>query len=129
MLTSFYKHPIEIFVNSFITAVVLFPLLGVSLFASLWYNLFAATGEYFYHANIKTPHWLRYFIQTPELHSIHHQYEVHEFNFSDIPIWDRMFGTYRDTVTFTHRCGFAEGAEQRIVEMLIFHDVHQSENA
>ena len=129
VLTSFYKHPIEIFVNSFITAVVLFPLLGVSLFVSLWYNLFAATGEYFYHANIKTPHWLRYFIQTPELHSIHHQYEVHEFNFSDIPIWDRMFGTYRDTVTFTHRCGFAEGAEQRIVEMLIFHDVHQSENA
>ena len=128
ILTSFYKHPLEIFINSFITALILFPVLGVSLLASFWYNFFAATGEYFYHANIKTPRWLRYFIQTPELHSIHHQYDVHNYNYSDIPVWDRIFGTYKDTVEFTDRCGFPEGAEQRLPEMLLFKDVYETEN-
>ena len=127
VLTSFYKHPIEILVNSLLTSVILFPLLGVSVFAGAWYNLFAATGEYFYHSNVKTPKWLRYFVQTPELHSIHHQYDIHSFNYSDIPIWDRIFGTYKDSVTFTERCGFPVGAEQKFWEMLIFKDVYQEE--
>jgi sterol desaturase/sphingolipid hydroxylase (fatty acid hydroxylase superfamily) len=125
VLTSFYKHPVEILVNSFLTAVILFPVLGVSLLASFWYNFFAATGEYFYHANVKTPRWLRYFVQTPELHSIHHQYDVHSFNYSDIPVWDRLFGTYRDATVFTARCGFPDGAEQRLPEMLLFRDVYE----
>lgn len=127
VLTSFYKHPIEIFVNSLLSVVILFPLLGVSAAAGAWYNLFAATGEYFYHANVKSPRWLRYFIQTPELHSIHHQYQVHKFSFSDIPVWDRIFGTYRDTVVFTGRCGFPEGAEQRIGAMVVFKDVYRQQ--
>ncbi len=128
VLTSFYKHPVEIFVNSFLAAVILFPLLGVSLIASFWYNFFAATGEYFYHANLKPPNWIRYFIQTPELHSVHHQYDVHKYNFSDIPIWNRLFGTYKDSISFTERCGFPDGAEQRIGEMLLFKDVYENEN-
>lgn len=125
VLTSFYKHPLEIFINSLITSTILFPILGVSVMAGAWCNFFAATGEYFYHANVKTPKWLRYFIQTPELHSIHHQYEVHSFNYSDLPVWDRIFGTYKDTVTFTERCGFPEDAEQKIGKMLLFKDVYQ----
>ena len=124
IFTSFYKHPIEIFVNSFITAVILFPILGCSLLGSIWYNFFAATGEYFYHANIRTPKWLRYFIQTPELHSIHHQLDVHKYNFSDIPIWDRLFGTYKDSTTFTDRCGFPNDNERKIWKMLVFKDVY-----
>src|SRR6266850_481214 len=92
ILTSFYKHPVEILTNAMLSAAVLYPLLGCSVLGTFWYNFFAATGEYFYHANLKTPTWLRYLIQTPELHSIHHQYEVHGFNYGDIPLWDRMFG-------------------------------------
>lgn len=126
ILTSFYKHPLEILVNSVLAGLILYPLLGASLLGAFWYNFFAATGEYFYHANVRTPRWLRYFIQTPELHSIHHQYDVHGFNYSDIPLWDRLFGTYRDTVEFTPRCGFPEGAEQRLPEMLRFRDVYES---
>jgi len=124
ILTSFYKHPVEILINTFFTAIILFPLLGVSLMASFWFNLFAATGEYFYHANIKTPPWLRYFIQTPELHSIHHQKDVHTYNFSDIPIWDRLFGTYKDTVEFTKECGFPKENERKLIPMLLFRDVY-----
>lgn len=103
------------------------PLPGVSG----WYprNFFAATGKYFYHANIRTPTWLRYFVQTPELHSIHHQYDVHRFNFSDIPLWDRLFGTYRDTIEFMPRCGFPDGAEQGLPEMLRFKDVYESDHS
>ena len=129
ILTSFYKHPLEILVNSVLAGLILYPLLGATMLGAFWYNFFAATGEYFYHANVRTPRWLRYFIQTPELHSIHHQYDVHRFNFSDIPLWDRTFGTYRDAVEFTPRCGFPDGAEQRLPEMLRFRDVYESTDA
>lgn len=129
ILTSFYKHPIEIFVNAILSAVIIYQVLGCSLMAAFWYNFFAATGEYFYHANIRTPGWLRYFIQTPELHSIHHQYDVHSFNYGDIPIWDRMFGTYKDTREFTERCGFPDGAEQRLSDMLLFRNVYDESAA
>jgi sterol desaturase/sphingolipid hydroxylase (fatty acid hydroxylase superfamily) len=122
--TSFYKHPIEILCDALLSALVLYPLLGCSMMGAFWYNFFAATGEYFYHANLRTPHWLRYVIQTPELHSIHHEYDVHNYNYSDIPIWDRLFGTYRDTTTFAPRCGFPTGAENRLGAMLIFKDVY-----
>jgi sterol desaturase/sphingolipid hydroxylase (fatty acid hydroxylase superfamily) len=128
ILTSFYKHPIEIIINSVFSSIIIYQLLGCSLMGAFWFNFFAATGEYFYHANIKTPGWLRYFVQTPELHSIHHQYDAHSFNYSDIPIWDRIFGTYRDARSFTSRCGFPEGAEQQFAEMLVFRDVYD-ENA
>lgn len=125
ILTSFYKHPVEILANSLVSATLLFPLLGCSMLGAFWYNFFAATGEYFYHANLKTPGWLRYFIQTPELHSVHHQYDLHDFNFSDVPIWDRLFGTYRDATSFSERCGFPTGAEQRLGAMLAFQDVYR----
>lgn len=124
-LTSFYKHPVEILSDAALAALILYPLLGCSVPGALWFNFFAATGEYFYHANIKTPRWLRYFIQTPELHSIHHQFDVHNYNYSDIPLWDRLFGTYRDTTTFVERCGFPDGAEEKLAEMLAFKDVYR----
>ena len=124
ILTSFYKHPIEILANSCLTAIILFPILGCTLMGAIWYNFFAATGEYFYHANVKTPKWLRYFIQTPELHSIHHQLDVHKYNFGDLPLWDRLFGTYRDTTEFTPRCGFPRENERKIWAMLKFRDVY-----
>jgi sterol desaturase/sphingolipid hydroxylase (fatty acid hydroxylase superfamily) len=127
VMTSFYKHPIEILCDAALSAMVLYPLLGCSLLGGVWYNFFAGTGEYFYHANVKTPRWLRYFIQTPELHSIHHQFDVHKFNFSDLPVWDRLFGTYRDTTAFVERCGFPEGAESRLLDMLAFRDVYAAD--
>lgn len=124
VLTSFYKHPLEIFVGLIISSAIIFPLLGCSLIGGLWYNFFAATGEYFYHANIKTPKWLRHFIQTPELHSIHHQLDVHKYNFSDLPVWDRIFGTYKDSVSFSNACGFPKNNELKIWKMLKFKDVY-----
>lgn len=127
LVTSFYKHPLEIATNTLLSALIVYGLLGCEIEGAFWYNFFAATGEYFYHANLKSPRWLRYFVQTPELHSIHHQYDVHSYNFADIPLWDRLFGTYRNAEGFTERCGFPKGSEQRLLEMLAFRDVYDRE--
>lgn len=124
VITSFYKHPIEILSDSALAAAIMYPLLGASLEGALWFNFFAATGEFFYHSNFKSPSWLKYFIQTPELHSIHHQLDVHHYNFADVPIWDRIFGTYRDTDAFAERCGFPRGNERKLGRMLLFQDVY-----
>lgn len=110
--------------NSILISVVLFVVLGASPEAAAWFNLFAATGEFFYHTNLKTPHWVGYVMQRPEHHSIHHQYDLHDFNYGDITWWDRLFGTFKDTQTFAERCGFNEGSEERLGEMLAFRDVY-----
>jgi sterol desaturase/sphingolipid hydroxylase (fatty acid hydroxylase superfamily) len=127
LLTSFYKHPVEILSDAILIALILYPLLGCSMMDAFWYNFFAATGEYFYHADLKSPKWLRYFIQTPELHSIRHQCDVHQYNYSDIPLWDRLFGTFPDTTEFTGRGGFPAGAEQRLGAMVMFRDVYRED--
>ncbi len=126
-LTSFYKHPLEILSDSLLSALVMYLLLGVSLEGGLWFNFFAATGEYFYHSNIKSPKWLKYFIQTPELHSVHHELNVHKYNFSDIPLWDKLFGTYKDTDEFAKQCGFPNNNEKKVIKMLLFKDVYNDE--
>ena len=75
-------------------------------------------------AIVKTPRWLRYVIRTPELHSIHHELNVHKYNFADLPIWDRLFGTYKDAEAFAERCGFPGEAERKLGRMLMFKDVY-----
>ncbi len=125
VMTSFYKHPVEIVSDSVLGALVLYPLCGLSLEGAFWNNFFAATGEYFYHANFKSPRWLKYVIQTPELHSVHHQLDVHRYNFADLPLWDRLFGTYKDADTFAPQCGFPRDNERLLRDMLLFRDVYQ----
>ncbi|WII71635.1 sterol desaturase family protein [Bdellovibrio sp. 22V] len=124
VLTSFYKHPVEIAADSILIGFIIYTVFGGSAEAGAWYALYAATGEYFYHANIKTPRWFGYFIQRPEHHSIHHQLGVHKYNYSDITWWDRIFGTFKDTDDFASRCGFPEMNETKIKEILLFKDVY-----
>ena len=76
------------------------PLLSCPREGALWFNCFAVTSEFFHRANFRAPDFLTYFIQTPELHSVHHQRDVHRYNFSDLPIRDRLFGTCRDADEF-----------------------------
>jgi sterol desaturase/sphingolipid hydroxylase (fatty acid hydroxylase superfamily) len=127
-LTSFYKHPVEILSDSFLIALLMYPFLGASLEGAFWLNFFAATGEYFYHSNIKSPKWMKHFIQTPELHSIHHQLDVHKYNYSDLPLWDKLFGTYKDTDEFMEHCGFPHDNERKLWKMMIFKDVYNDKD-
>jgi sterol desaturase/sphingolipid hydroxylase (fatty acid hydroxylase superfamily) len=124
-LTSFYKHPVEILADSLLAAIVVYILLGASLEGAYWFNFFAATGEYFYHSNLRSPKWMKYIIQTPELHSVHHEMDVHQYNYSDIPIWDKLFGTYKDADDFSSRCGFPNDNERKFLKMLFFKDVYK----
>jgi sterol desaturase/sphingolipid hydroxylase (fatty acid hydroxylase superfamily) len=124
VLTSFYKHPIEIAADSILASFFIYCVFGGSALAGAWTSFFGAAGEYFYHSNIRTPKWLGLFIQRPEHHSIHHQIDVHKYNFGDLTIWDRLFGTFKDTDGFAERCGFPGSNEERLREMLAFKDVY-----
>jgi sterol desaturase/sphingolipid hydroxylase (fatty acid hydroxylase superfamily) len=128
VLTSFYKHPIEMLSDILLSATLAYGILGISLEGAFWLNFFAATAEYFYHANFRSPRWLRYLIQTPELHSVHHQLDVHSYNYSDLPLWDRLFGTYKDAVSFAPECGFPRDNERKLGAMLRFRDVYRDEH-
>ena len=119
-ITSFYKHPFEIALNSVLASFIVFVVLGGSVEGAAWFNVFAATGEMFYHANIRTPHWVGYFMQRPEHHSVHHQVDVHNYNFGDITWWDRLFGTFRDSPDFAPACGFRGEEERQLARMLAF---------
>lgn len=79
----------------------------------------------FQHANVRTPRWLGYFIQRPESHSVHHAQTVHRSNYSDLPIFDLLFGTFANPEDFAERQGFYVGASLRWPEMLVGRDVSQ----
>ena len=77
----------------------------------------------FQHANIKTPQWLGYIVQRPESHTFHHARGIHKFNYSDLPLFDIIFGTFRNPKDFEHETGFYDGASQRVWDMLRARDV------
>ena len=56
----------------------------------------SASSAIFQHANVRTPRWLGYFVQRPESHSLHHERGVHRDNYSDLPVFDMLFGTFRN---------------------------------
>ena len=129
VLTSFYKHPVEIAADSLLAGFLIYCVFGGSALAGAWTSFFGAVGEYFYHSNIRTPSWLGWVIQRPEHHSVHHQQGVHSYNFGDLTLWDRLFGTFRDVPAFVERCGFPGRAEERLPDMLRFKDVYNTSAA
>ena len=52
VITSFYKHPIEMMVNSLIGSLLVYALLGLTPEAGAVYTLCTALGEFFYHTNM-----------------------------------------------------------------------------
>jgi sterol desaturase/sphingolipid hydroxylase (fatty acid hydroxylase superfamily) len=77
----------------------------------------------FQHSNIHTPQWLGYIVQRPESHTIHHARNIHGSNYSDLPLFDILFGTFKNPVTYTHDTGFYTGASKRMVDMLLGKDI------
>lgn len=80
----------------------------------------------FQHANIKTPQWLGYFIQRPEQHAIHHARGIHAYNYSDFPVYDLIFGTFRNPDDYQGEYGFYDGGSARIGDMLRFRDIDKN---
>jgi sterol desaturase/sphingolipid hydroxylase (fatty acid hydroxylase superfamily) len=125
VITSFYKHPGEMIANSIIGSLLVYTFLGLSLEAGAIYTMCTALGEFFYHTNIKTPRWIGFIFQRPEMHRIHHQHNRHKNNYGDITWWDMLFGTYENPKEWVHTCGFDDAKEQQLLSMLAYKDVHK----
>lgn len=123
--TSFYKHPGEMLVNSLIGSLLVYAVLGLDPVAGGIYTLCTALGEFFIHINLRTPHWVGYVFQRPEMHRIHHQHGRHRNNYGDIVWWDMLFGSYENPPDWQGRCGFDAAREQRLGDMLRYRDVHE----
>ena len=125
LVTAFYKHPLETLANAVIAGVLLFSVLGLDLQAAAVCTVAAALADLFYHANIRTPAWVGWFVQRPEMHRLHHEQGRHEGNYGDLPLWDALFGTLRLPEASPPVCGFDTDREERLIEMLSGVDVHR----
>jgi sterol desaturase/sphingolipid hydroxylase (fatty acid hydroxylase superfamily) len=77
----------------------------------------------FQHANLRTPHWLGYFVQRPESHMIHRARRIHAKNYADLPVIDMLFDSFENPRRFQHATGFWDGASARVLDMLLARDV------
>lgn len=126
-ITSFYKHPVEIIINSLIISVLTRPILGLNNDTNAWLTIFSALAEFFYHINISTPYWLGYIIQRPENHLAHHERD-RQFtcNHGDIPIFDILNGTFWNVTKEEEkrlRTGFSGEREELLGSMLLGQNV------
>jgi len=124
VITSFYKHPLELVVNSILSSAILYMLVGVDPKAGSLAILLTGVAELFYHWNVKTPYWLGFIFQRPESHCVHHQEGLHKYNYSDLPLWDILFGTFLNPKTFKAKCGFGPEREPQLGAMLMGVDVY-----
>lgn len=124
-ITSFYKHPFEIIADSQIMAILLYSVLGLTKESSVWLSIFAGTAEYFYHMNIKTPKFIGFFFQRPESHRCHHRRNkrLHCPNYSDLPLWDILGGTFENPKEMNDPTGFSYYAEVKRFDMMLMKDV------
>lgn len=119
---SVFFHPFDAILQSTVSLAAATFVLGLDPLAAGIVGYVAVFYSLFQHWNVKTPRVLGYLIQRPESHCVHHARDVHAFNYSDFPLWDILFGTFRNPATFEGEVGFAEPAPIR--KMLVGVDVH-----
>jgi sterol desaturase/sphingolipid hydroxylase (fatty acid hydroxylase superfamily) len=97
--------------------------IGLSAEATTGALLLASLLSMITHTNVRTPRWLGYFIERPEMHSWHHARGLHRQNYSELPVFDMLFGTYYNPRDFAGETGFHEGGSSRVIEMILGGDV------
>ena len=121
---AYYLHPVDVFFFTTWGSLVFVPLLGIGGEAAALGAAFLTFNAMFQHANIRTPYWLGFVIQRPESHCLHHERGVHHYNYSDLPLWDMLFGTFRNPRGDVNvKAGFYDGASTRMLDQLLFQDV------
>lgn len=118
-----YFHPLDALAFTFVGSFMLTVVLGVSPEATLFAFGVSTLCGLFQHCNIRTPRWLGYLVTRPESHALHHERGVHRFNYGDIPVWDLVFGTFRNPKDFPAANGFYDGASDKLGALLIGRDV------
>ncbi len=124
IITSFYKHPFELFANGVLSSFIVYWLVGLDMRTATLAVTLTGIAELFYHWNVRTPYWLGFVIQRPEAHLVHHEQGLHAYNYGDLPLWDMMFGTFRNPRAWDAKCGFADDRELRVGELLAGRDVN-----
>ena len=120
---TFYFSPMDMIGWTMLSSICLVLIFGLSPEATTVTLLVTNFLGIFQHTNIKTPQWMGYIVQRPESHTVHHARGIHAFNYSDLPIFDILFGTFNNPAGYAHETGFYHGASNRITEMLTFKDV------
>lgn len=119
-------HPTESVAYTVITVVVTVFVLGLDPVAAALVGSFGAFVSVFQHANIRTPRWLGLLVQRPESHGLHHEVGGPRGNYADLPLWDILFGTFRNPDRFDGEVGLEESRDIRWAAMLGFRDVSRS---
>jgi len=95
-------HPIEILLSMLIKFAVI-AVIGAPAAAVIIFEVLLNATAMFNHGNFRLPagldRVLRLFVVTPDMHRVHHSIEDHETNSNfgfNLPLWDRLFGTYKD---------------------------------
>lgn len=124
---AFYFSPLDMIGFTFLGSLTLALGFGLSAQAVTWFLYITMFLAIIQHANIRTPVWLGYFIQRPESHSVHHQKGVHAYNYSDLPIFDILFGTFKNPKHFVEEVGFYKGSSRKLKDILLFKDISRDE--
>lgn len=119
---AFWFSPADMAAFTFVSSFALAFVLGVSPEAATWVLYATFFLGIFQHANIRTPPWLGYVVQRPESHSRHHGKGLHRDNYSDLPLYDMLFGTFHNPQRHRDN-GFYQGASGRVLDMLLWRDV------
>lgn len=120
---TFYFSPLDAMGFTFLGSLCGVLIIGIAPQSTTLFLLVTTFLAIFQHANIRTPQWLGYIIQRPESHGVHHARKIHFKNFSDLPVFDILFGTFENPKGYEYDAGFYEGASARLFDMLLFRDV------
>ena len=125
--SAFYFSPLDMLGWTVLGSLCFALMVGLSAQATTVVLLSLNFMGIFQHANIKTPQWLGYIVQRPESHTVHHARGIHAYNYSDLPLFDILFGTFKNPKDFDHETGFYQGASGKVADMLRFKDLNESQ--
>lgn len=120
---AFFFNPLDMIGFTLLGTICFVLLVGLSPQATTLTLLITNFFSVFQHTNIKTPRWLGYLVQRPESHAYHHGRGIHRCNYSDLPVFDILFGTFVNPKEYSVEAGFYEGSSNKIKEMLLFKDI------
>jgi sterol desaturase/sphingolipid hydroxylase (fatty acid hydroxylase superfamily) len=117
-----YTHPFDTLLTFGLTGLAT-GVLGLSPSAGALAGFLGFLFAVVQHSNVRTPRLLGYVMQRPEAHGLHHERGVHAYNYGSFPLWDILFGTFRNPAEFPGEYGFWDGASSRMGALLAGKDI------
>lgn len=125
-LTAFYAHPLDSAIASAISCSVAYLLFGFDAYATAWSIVYVSLFNFYIHSDTRSPRWVGYLIQRPEMHRVHHKLGHHAQNYG-LPLWDLLFGTWSNPTEYVEVCGFQGDRQLQVHDMLMGRDVNPDE--